>query len=102
MRDAVLKRMIQALKATPEIAVDGPAVTGHGRVLELEFASRRTLTVRLDQGFSYWRVARSSNHRSSWFDFSEDDVNEQLARVVASEVKVEGGNLPTQLFLKLR
>lgn len=102
MRDAVLERLLQAVQATPVITVDAPAVTGHGRLLELEFAPARTLTVRLDQGFSYWRVARHSKYRDNWFNFSEDDVNEQLARVFAADVNVEGGQLPTQLFLKLR
>lgn len=72
----------------------------HGRVLEVEFSSKRILIVRFDQGVSYWR-AKSSNRRK-FFDFDEPDLIAQGIKVAELSIDVESNSFPTHLFIKTR
>jgi hypothetical protein len=58
----------------------------------------------MDQGVSYWRVPSSggAKHFSIWFDFSGTSLKDQIRTVVEMKVPIEGGSLPTELFVKLR
>ncbi len=88
-------------------------VVQHGRLLEVRFSSGKHLTVRLDQGVSYWRVispAHSPKKFSTWFEFGPTGtagleptrIEEQAKRVAEMVVIIEGGALPTELFVKIR
>lgn len=72
----------------------------HGRVLEVEFSSKHMLTVRLDQGVSYWR-AKNTNHKK-FFDFDEPDLTVQGMRVINMSIDIEAQSFPTHLFIKMR
>lgn len=60
------------------------------------------MTLRLDQGVSYWRAAPSNSHQACHFNLNPGEVElrgKQLAELAAH---IEGARLPTQLFLKVR
>ena len=75
---------------------------GHGRLLELVFESGKAVTVRLDQGISYWRCGRSAPAYQTFFDVDGRDIDAQVQQLSHLNVPVEGGAMPTQLFVKLR
>ena len=62
------------------------------------------MTVRMDQGISYWRAATISNARkvATWFDFTKANIDDQVKSVVEMSLPIEGGALPTELFIKVR
>jgi hypothetical protein len=87
-----------------QILVPSKFSVQHGRVLEVKFSDGKALAVRMDQGVSYWRVPSSGGHKqfSIWFDFSNTSLKDQIRTVVEMKVPIEGGSLPTELFVKLR
>lgn len=103
LRDQVFAQALQYLGVDLELQVTERATTQHGRVLEVDFNSGRRLTVRLDQGVSYWRaVATGKGGRASlMFDFGLDP-EDQGARVAEMVVHVEGALHPTEVFAKVR
>lgn len=105
LRDQVATHTLQYLGVDVELQVAGKAATQHGRLLEVDFNSGQRLTVRLDQGVSYWRaVASGSGHGSRaslMFDFGLDP-EEQGRRVAEMVVNVEGALHPTGVFAKVR
>lgn len=79
--------------------------TQHGRSLEIEFTNGKHITVRFDQGVSYWRVsspAQSIKKFSTWFDFKDKDIEKQARSVAEMNLPVEGGIMPTEIFVKTR
>ncbi|WP_373054431.1 DEAD/DEAH box helicase [Thioalkalivibrio sp.] len=72
--------------------------TGHGRVLTLDWSDGARLSLRLDQGLSYWR-ARHGRHNDFDFDAGCLDQAEALVRM---EGLVEGLDHATQLFVAYR
>jgi hypothetical protein len=85
------------------VAADKPVVQ-HGRLLQIQFSNGSGLGIRLDQGVTYWRIpspAQSSQRFSSRFDFMST-IGEQAKQVIQMNVPVEGGAMPTELFIKLR
>ena len=104
VRDAVAKGAFEYLGMRTQILVPGKFSVQHGRVLEVKFSDEKVLSVRMDQGVSYWRVPSSGGPKqfSIWFDFSGTSLEDQIRTVVDMKVPIEGGSLPTELFLKLR
>ncbi|RDE49212.1 MAG: DUF1998 domain-containing protein [Candidatus Accumulibacter meliphilus] len=102
VRDMALVSAFRHVGLDASVATADNSGTGHGRLLELKWSSGKIHTVRLDQGVSYWRAARSNSRRAVFFD-TEAGASESLGRqVVEIAVQVEGATLPTQLFLKVR
>lgn len=104
VRDAVAKGAFEYLGLRTQILVPNKFSVQHGRVLEVCFSDGKVLTVRMDQGVSYWRVPTSGGSKqfSIWFDFSGTSLEDQIGTVVDMNVPIEGGSLPTELFVKLR
>ena len=73
----------------------------HGRVLTIEFSSGDVLTIRLDQGVSYWRASTNRN-RNSYFDFQERDYYIQGERVAKLAIDIVSSPFPTHIFIKSR
>jgi DEAD/DEAH box helicase domain-containing protein len=73
----------------------------HGRILDIELANGKRLTVRLDQGVGYWHVSPSTNRRVGDFNFYNDPV-QQASKLLGLTVNVEGQAMPTQVFVKIR
>src|SRR5262249_1418807 len=73
----------------------------HARSLVITFSGGKALSVRLDQGVTYWRVPSPVNTRqraSTRFDFQTLDVKAQANAVIGMDVSLEGGAMPTELF----
>lgn len=113
VRDAVVNSSFRYLGITAKLEVLEKLVLQHGRVFDVHFSDGKQLTVRLDQGVSYWRVSsptHSSKKFSTWFEFGptgavgleHDRIEDQARRVAEMKVLVEGGVLPTEIFVKVR
>ncbi len=72
----------------------------HGRTFEVKFSSKQVLTVRLDQGVSYWRASSSSHGK--FFNFHESDLSLQGERIAELVLNVESSAFSTLLFTKVR
>ena len=104
VRDAVAKGAFEYLGLRTQILVPSKFAVQHGRVLSVSFSDGKVLSVRMDQGVGYWRVPTSGGTKqfSIWFDFSSATLQDQIRTVVDMKVPIEGGSLPTELFVKLR
>ena len=53
----------------------------------------KVLTVRIDQGVSYWRVVQSTSPKKfpTWFDFFRSNVDDRVKAIVEMTVPIEGG-----------
>lgn len=102
MRDQVLRAAFRYLGIETDLQIADTASTGHGRVLDVEWSSGRRLTLRLDQGVSYWRAAMTHHRSASHFDLNVDAPELQAHKLVELSLNIEGGQLPTQLFIKVR
>jgi len=101
-RNQALEATFSYLGIEAFIQLAGTNITGHGRLLEVEWSSGKKLTLRLDQGISYWRAAQSSRRQDCRFNFNGGDPDMRGEQLAKSEVYIEGTLLPTQLFAKVR
>ena len=79
----------------------------HGRVLKVLFSDGNSLTIRLDQGVSYWRVPGVASGRKvdASFDLADrgpEELADQVRRVAELAIPVEGAQHPTEIFVKAR
>lgn len=102
MRDAVLTASFAYAGMNTRLKIGDTTETGHGRTLDVEWASGTKIGIRLDQGVSYWRAATSNHRDASYFSFQRVTTETQAERVAELRLKVEGGQLPTQIFVKTR
>lgn len=103
-RDAVVTGAFEYLGLPCTLEAPHKFSVQHGRILEVRFSDGKVMTVRMDQGISYWRAATISNARKvvTWFDFTKADTDDQVRSVVEMALPIEGGALPTELFIKVR
>jgi hypothetical protein len=102
MRDQTLIETFRHQGIGVSIQLAHSSETGHGRVMEIGFSSGKSLTLRLDQGVSYWRSAHTNSRPACSFDFRIADAQVQGKRLAELAISIEGAMLPTQLFLKVR
>ncbi len=102
VRDEVMRSMFRGLDATATIDVFDRNMMEHGRILEVELADGRQLTVRLDQGVGYWQIPRSTSRQLGYFNFYNADIGQQASSLQSLAVRVEGQTMPTQVFVKVR
>ncbi|MBL3601401.1 MAG: DEAD/DEAH box helicase [gamma proteobacterium endosymbiont of Lamellibrachia anaximandri] len=102
IRDQVLVSTFDLAGLQAKIQIGDPRKTGHGRLLEISFSSGKRLTVRFDQGVSYWRVSHSAANRNTYFDHNEAGSLAQSKKLMNLTIPIEAANLATQLFLKIR
>lgn len=77
----------------------------HSRALNIFFTNGKTLTIRMDQGVSYWRSQKNDGYRSTqsnYFDFEQDELLQARGILKLDSLKVEGAVMPTELFIKIR
>ncbi len=101
VRDRIAKMMFDETDIDFSITTEDKSVVGHSRILELKFSSGKKLTVRLDQGVSYWQAARMPRWEMIAFNFNANDIA-QRDRILNLNIGIEGAALPTQVFLKVR
>lgn len=96
-RDAAIQAAFEycGLKAT----VKSQSTLPHGRTLTLKLASGGSLTIQLDQGFSYWEVASDPRQRQApAFNFLAKDIGKELAEL---RINLKGqDDTPTQIYAK--
>lgn len=97
-RDQALHDAFDYLGIKAEVVTRRRHETGHGRVLVLDWSDGTRLSLRLDQGLSYWRACHGPHNG---FDFGAEYVD-QAEALVKIEGRVEGLDHPTQLFVAHR
>jgi DEAD/DEAH box helicase domain-containing protein len=110
MRDRVLRSLLSHVGIDAAINSKDRKQLQHGRLFEATFESGEILSLRLDQGVGYWRVPTAGfvNYRATEFEFSRPGMDErrllaqQVQRLAALAVPVEGSAQPTQIFVKVR
>jgi hypothetical protein len=110
MRDRVLRSLLDHVGIDARVNSKDRKQLQHGRLLEATFDSGEILSLRLDQGVGYWRVPTGGfvNYRATEFEFSRPGIDEQrllaqqVQRLAALAVPVEGSAQPTQIFVKVR
>ena len=101
MRDGVLKTVFQNIALDAQARLLEPRQAAHGRLLEIGFESGAKLVIRLDQGVSYWRIGTNTPYNKRIFAFDQLEATEQAKILLQRQAKVEGGQFPTQLFIKV-
>lgn len=102
IRDEVVKSTFDYMGIETSIQSGSTAITGHGRLLEIEFSSGSRLTIRFDQGVSYWRSSYTNSKQVTSFNVGLNDAESQGARLAQLAINLEGSLMPTQLFVKVR
>ncbi|PUB77910.1 MAG: hypothetical protein DBO99_09095 [gamma proteobacterium symbiont of Ctena orbiculata] len=100
VRDAVLKGTLEYIGVDAKVSSSTLSKTEHSRFLEIGFRSGKLVTVRFDQGVTYWRSAYKNPSHQTYFDLFSEDVDAQSSRLAELNVAVEGGVVPTFLFVK--
>lgn len=101
VRDQVLEKAISYCGLDPKLEVNqsGPSSkVMHSRRFKLHFRSGKTVTVRLDQGFAYWRFSGINKLK---FPFKENISTqvEQVAHLYGNVICPD--IVPTQIFIKM-
>jgi hypothetical protein len=102
LRDQTFIETFNHLGIEATIQLADSSETGHGRLMEINFSSGKKLTIRLDQGVSYWRAAHTNSRQNCSFNLLDEDVQLQGKRLAELTVNIEGALLPTQVFIKVR
>lgn len=74
----------------------------HGRVLTITFSSGHILTVRLDQGVSFWRAVSTRYEKRPLFNFTEPQINIQGEEIARLAINIEASPYPTHVFTRVR
>ncbi|UBU61501.1 DEAD/DEAH box helicase [Acidithiobacillus ferrooxidans] len=102
VRDQVLQAAFRYVGLHSLVHIADTSSTGHGRMFEVTWSSGKKLTVRLDQGISYWRTAYNNVRQAGHFDLHNNETQSQGQSLAELRIDIEGSQLPTQLFLKVR
>jgi len=102
IRDQALLAAFRYLGIDTSIHLADGTTTGHGRLLEVEWASGRKLSLRLDQGVYYWRAAPSNSRQACHSNLNAGEIELRGKQLAELAIRIEGARLPTQLFLKVR
>ncbi len=104
LRNQVLKYMLSSMSSQVQLVIEEKSALRHARILEVIFDGGSIITLRLDQGVSYWRAVTSNQDRFNrpWrFDFGLEP-KKQGDMLFATTLKVEGSTYPTEIFIKVR
>jgi hypothetical protein len=100
-RDRVTKLLFNQSDINFSLEVGSKSVVEHRRILELKFSSGKKLSIRFDQGISYCKAAWAARSEMSIYNFNADDITQQNYLSVL-DINIEGREMPTRLFLKVR
>lgn len=102
LRDAALRSALEYCGLTASITSKAKRDLIHGRRLVIRFDRGPDCTLWMDQGLSYWTVARQHSRTSAIVFTVADDAAALGERLAEVKVGVEGHGLPTQIFLSQR
>lgn len=102
-RNAALRDAFDYIGIDAVVQSDAKSALAHGRALEVKFKSGKSLTVRFDQGVSYWKVPLlpTNQRRMAGFAFQED-AKTQGKYIAEMRLPIIGSELPTEIFSKVR
>lgn len=102
-RDETAAQLFKSVGIDMQLHAAQRASTQHARLLEIVFSGNMVVSIRLDQGVSYWRVSTSSqSYMAPWrYDFGLE-ASMQAEKIIGMDVQVEGANHPTVIFIKSR
>lgn len=102
-RDEVASRAFASMGVDLQLRSAQRASTQHARLLEVTFSGDVRISIRLDQGVSYWRVSTSAqSYKAPWrYDFGLE-ASTQAQNLMGMDVQLEGANHPTVIFIKSR
>lgn len=102
-RDAVTTQLFSSAGIDVRLQTAQRTSTQHARLFEVVFSKQIVVSVRLDQGVSYWRVSTTAQrYNAPWrYDFNLE-ASEQAQKISEMNVHVEGANHPTVIFIKSR
>lgn len=104
-RNAVAAMSFNLVGINAKVVVSDNFNLQHSRALKVEFSNGKVLTVRLDQGVTYWRIFTGSQHARRFttsFDFQDKALENQAKKVADMNLMIEGGTTPTEVFVKVR
>ncbi|MCY4656442.1 MAG: hypothetical protein OXC80_06455 [Gammaproteobacteria bacterium] len=101
VRDAILKETLKHIDIDARVTEGTSSEVDHSRILEMGFESGKILTVRFDQGISYWRSESRRQSDQTDFDFRSNDVDALSFRLANLNMDVVGQQTPTYLFVKM-
>ena len=99
LRDAALRSALEYCGLKTSIASKSKHDLIHGRRLIIRFDQGPDYTLWMDQGLSYWTIARKTARTSTVAFAPEEDAFALGVKLAEIKVSVEGHGLPTQLFL---
>jgi hypothetical protein len=107
VRDKVLVGVFDCAGMEAEVQVSEKRGVKHGRILKISFSRGGSLTLRFDQGVSYWRVpglsARGKVNVAFNFEAERaEELADQIKRLAELSLPVEGAQHPTEIFAKAR
>lgn len=102
LRNAVLKGALEYIGLNAKITSRPVPKMDHSRFIEIGFESGKILTVRFDQGVSYWRSAYKNPKKLTYFDLYSEDIEGQSSHLAELNIIIEGSALPTYLFVRVR
>lgn len=102
VRDGVLQSMLGQVGTRAALKLFAKHEMEHGRVLDVDLASGKRISIRFDQGVGYWHIPRSTNRQLGYFNFNNTDLEQQSSQLRELTVRIEGQSMPTQLFVKIR
>ena len=100
VRNAILQGVLEYIGVDAIVFSRALSETSHSRLLEIMFRSGKVLTVRLDQGVSYWRSACNNPSHQTYFDLFSKDIDKQSALLAELNIDIEASILPTYIFVK--
>lgn len=103
VRDQVLEHTFKYSGMNIKLQVLNKFSVQHGRVFEVGFSDGKILSVRMDQGVSYWRLSTFNDLQRVSHSFNFTQTNQEQAEILANlSSTIEGGSMETELFVKLR
>lgn len=101
VRDAALTAAFEFCGISANVTSKHRRDTIHGRRLTVLFSDRTSVAVWLDQGFSYWNLARQQFRTAASVFAANHDADGLGARLAEIKISVEGHDLPTQVFFEV-
>lgn len=99
LRDAALQSAMEYSGLKASVTSKAKRDLIHGRRLVIHFDRGPDCTLWMDQGLSYWTVARQQARTSAIVFSVADDAAALGERLAEVKIGVEGHGLPTQIFL---
>ena len=101
IRDAALAAAFDFCGMTAKVISKRRAETIHGRRLTVRFSDGTNATVWLDQGLSYWSLARQQLRTAASVFAVNQDAEGLGVKLAEIKINVEGHDLPTQVFFEV-